>query len=94
MTGDRRGTAIPRVVFVTSETHRSSAGIDFERWALNGDFPGASTRVVHDPATDTLLYSSRHQDWLILIDHKTGDVLWKLGHDGDFTKRESTGDIF
>ena len=41
--------------------------------------------IVHDPATDTLLYSSRHQDWLILIDHKTGDVLWKLGHDGDFT---------
>ena len=28
----RRGTAIPRIVFVTSEAHRSSEGIDFERF--------------------------------------------------------------
>ena len=27
----------------------------FDRWALNGDFPGASTRVLYDPATDTTL---------------------------------------
>ena len=27
----------------------------FDRWALNGDFPGASTRVLFDPATDTTL---------------------------------------
>ncbi len=29
---DRRGTAIPRVVFVTSETHRSSDGLDFDHF--------------------------------------------------------------
>lgn len=28
----RRGTAIPRVVFVASETHRSAKGLDFERF--------------------------------------------------------------
>lgn len=28
-------------------------GVRFGRWALNGDFPGSSTRVVHDPGTDT-----------------------------------------
>ncbi len=27
----------------------------FDRLALNGDFPGASTRVLYDPATDTTL---------------------------------------
>jgi arylsulfate sulfotransferase len=35
-----------------------------------------------------LMYSSRHQDWLIKIDYNngngTGDVLWRLGVDGDF----------
>jgi arylsulfate sulfotransferase len=36
-----------------------------------------------------LLYSSRHQDWLIKIDYQdgagNGDVIWRLGKDGDFT---------
>ena len=40
--------------------------------------------IVHDPVTDTLLLSLRHQDWILAIDHKTGEVLWKLGDDGDF----------
>lgn len=40
--------------------------------------------VVYDAASDTLLLSMRHQDWILKIDHKTGEVLWKLGPDGDF----------
>lgn len=40
--------------------------------------------IVHDPETDTLLLSLRHQDWILCIDHKTGEVLWKLGKGGDF----------
>ena len=35
-----------------------------------------------------ILYSSRHQDWLIKIDYENGqgagDILWRLGNDGDF----------
>lgn len=35
-----------------------------------------------------LLYSSRHQDWIVKIDFHggqgTGDVIWRLGKDGDF----------
>ena len=34
----RRGTAIPRIVFVTSETHRSSDGLDFDRFAAFNDY--------------------------------------------------------
>lgn len=30
-------------------------GAGFDRWALNGDFPGASTRVLHDPERDLTL---------------------------------------
>lgn len=41
-----------------------------------------------------LLYSSRHQDWMIKIDYDggggSGRVLWKLGKDGDF--RLASGD--
>ncbi len=35
-----------------------------------------------------ILYSARHQDWLIKIDYRdgagAGDVIWRLGKDGDF----------
>jgi hypothetical protein len=35
-----------------------------------------------------ILYSSRHQDWIIKIDyadgHGSGGVIWRLGKDGDF----------
>ncbi len=35
-----------------------------------------------------LLYSSRHQDWVMKLDYEdgkgNGDVLWRLGPDGDF----------
>jgi hypothetical protein len=35
-----------------------------------------------------LLYSSRHQDWILKIDFRggqgPGDVIWRLGKDGDF----------
>jgi NAD(P)-dependent dehydrogenase (short-subunit alcohol dehydrogenase family) len=36
--GDRRGTAIPRVVFVTSEVHRSAEGLDWERFGAFADY--------------------------------------------------------
>jgi hypothetical protein len=35
---------------------------------------------------DGVIYVSlRHQDWILAIDHATGDLLWKLGDEGDFT---------
>lgn len=36
----------------------------------------------------SILYSARHQDWVIKIDYRngegSGDVIWRLGKDGDF----------
>ncbi len=40
--------------------------------------------IVYDAAQDVLLLSLRHQDWLVAIDHATGEVLWRLGEGGDF----------
>ena len=41
------------------------------------------------PSEGNLLYSSRHQDWLIKIDYNNGagtkNVLWRMGPGGDFT---------
>jgi hypothetical protein len=35
---------------------------------------------------DGIIYlSMRHQDWILAIDHATGEVLWRLGDEGDFT---------
>lgn len=40
-----------------------------------------------------ILYSTRHQDWVIKIDYRdglgNGNILWRLGLDGDFTINSS-----
>ncbi|MEM9452839.1 MAG: aryl-sulfate sulfotransferase [Myxococcota bacterium] len=41
--------------------------------------------LLYDPDDDTVLICLRHQDWLVQIDRATGDVLWRLGDEGDFT---------
>ncbi len=45
--------------------------------------------VIYSADDGNLLYSSRHQSWIIKIDYEdgkgNGDVLWKFGYQGDFT---------
>lgn len=45
--------------------------------------------VVYSPDDGDLILSSRHQSWVFKIDYRdgagTGNVLWKLGYQGDFT---------
>ena len=44
--------------------------------------------VVYDPDDGSLLFSLRHQSWILKIDYQngngSGDVVWKLGYQGDF----------
>ena len=35
-------------------------------------------------ADGTIYVSLRHQDWILAIDHASGDLLWRLGDEGDF----------
>jgi hypothetical protein len=37
-----------------------------------------------DVDNDLILLSMRHQDWIIAIDHATGEVVWHFGEEGDF----------
>jgi len=50
------------------------------------------------PSDGDLLASVRNQDWIAKIDYQngggTGDVLWRLGLDGDFVLAGSTGEPF
>jgi hypothetical protein len=41
--------------------------------------------IVYRADDDTILLSMRHQDWIIAIDHQTGEIRWHLGEEGDFT---------
>lgn len=48
-----------------------------------------SNALLYSPDDGNLLLSIRHQFWVIKIDyangHGSGDVLWRLGYQGDFT---------
>ena len=41
--------------------------------------------IWYDAGDDAILLSLRHQNWILKVDHQTGDVLWTLGDEGDFS---------
>jgi len=45
--------------------------------------------VLYSPDDRNLIISMRHQNWLVKIDYNngagTGEILWRLGYQGDFT---------
>ena len=47
-----------------------------------------SNSITYSPSDGNVLLSVRHQDWIIKIDYRdgagTGNVLWRLGKEGDF----------
>ena len=48
-----------------------------------------SNAVIYSPSDGNLLVSVRHQSWVIKIDYQdgkgSGNILWRLGYQGDFT---------
>jgi hypothetical protein len=48
-----------------------------------------SNAIIYSADDGNLIVSSRHQSWLIKIDYENGtgngNILWKLGYQGDFT---------
>lgn len=51
--------------------------------------------ILYSPGDGDLIISIRHQNWLIKIDYNngagTGDILWHLGYQGDFTLLNADG---
>jgi len=54
--------------------------------------------VAYDKADGNLLLSLRSQSWILKIDyrngHGSGDILWRLGPDGDFSMSGNSADWF
>ena len=53
--------------------------------------------IVYSPDDKDLIISMRHQFWVIKVDYNngqgTGDIVWKLGFQGDFTLQNGTDPI-
>jgi arylsulfate sulfotransferase len=53
--------------------------------------------IVYSPDEKDLIISIRHQFWVIKIDYNdgqgTGNILWKLGYQGDFTLQNGTDPV-
>jgi len=53
-----------------------------------------SNAILYSRDDGNLLLSMRHQHWIVKIDYKdgrgTGDIIWRLGHGGDFTLQNGT----
>jgi len=47
-----------------------------------------SNAIAYSPDDGNFLVSIRHQHWIVKVDYRdgagTGNILWKLGHEGDF----------
>jgi arylsulfate sulfotransferase len=47
--------------------------------------------LYYEPQDGSIIWSSRHQDWIMKVDYAsgtagaTGNILWRMGQDGDFT---------
>ncbi len=72
--------------------------LDINRHLLN--FPPDWTHtnaILYSPSDGDLVISMRHQSWLIKIDYAngtgTGNIVWKLGWQGDFTLLGGTDPI-
>lgn len=54
-----------------------------------------SNALLYSKDDHNLIVSIRHQNWLVKVDYNdgagTGDILWKLGYQGDFTLLNSDG---
>jgi arylsulfate sulfotransferase len=53
--------------------------------------------IVYSPSDGDLIVSSRHQSWVFKVDYHdgtgTGNILWRLGYQGDFTLQGGTSPI-
>lgn len=62
--------------------------LDVNRHPMNFPDWTHTNAVIYSPGDGNLLVSIRHQSWIVRVDYENGtgngDILWKLGEDGDF----------
>jgi arylsulfate sulfotransferase len=71
--------------------------LDVNRHPMNFPDWTHTNSVVYSPDDGDLIVSMRHQHWVIKVDYRdgagTGNILWKLGWQGDFTLHNGTDPI-
>lgn len=78
-------------------TTRKRVGSTGPFW--NSDYGMETSDWTHGNAVEpgkedgTLIASLRHQDWIVKWDAETGDLLWRLGPDGDFDMASGEGEF-
>jgi arylsulfate sulfotransferase len=54
--------------------------------------------IYYWPQTHDIIWSARHQDWVMKVDYQdgagTGNILWRMGLDGDFTFNNIANDAY
>ena len=63
--------------------------LDTSRHPMGGTDWTHSNAVIYSPDDGNLIISIRHQNWLVKVNYNNGagagDIVWKLGYQGDFT---------
>jgi arylsulfate sulfotransferase len=63
--------------------------LDTNRRPMNFPDWTHTNAILYSPDDGNLVVSIRHQNWIIKVDYSngagTGDIVWKLGYQGDFT---------
>jgi arylsulfate sulfotransferase len=71
--------------------------LDVNRHPMNWPDWTHSNAVVYSPSDHDLIVSIRHQSWVVKIDYNdgqgTGNILWRLGYQGDFTLQNGTDPV-
>ncbi|HVB32747.1 MAG TPA: aryl-sulfate sulfotransferase [Patescibacteria group bacterium] len=71
--------------------------LDLNRHPMNFPDWTHTNAVVYSPDDGDLIVSMRHQSWVLKIDYAdgqgTGNILWKLGYQGDFTLENGTDPV-
>jgi hypothetical protein len=67
--------------------------LDVNRHPMNFPDWTHANALFYVPEDGSVLLSIRHQHWIVKIDYAngsgSGDIVWKLGHEGDFTLLDS-----
>ena len=63
--------------------------LDTSRHPMGGTDWTHTNAVIYSPDDGNLIISIRHQNWLVKVNYNNGagagDIVWKLGYQGDFT---------
>ncbi len=97
-------TAVTGDVLIDLDTNRKPVWVwsEFDHLDVNRhpmSFPDwtHTNAILYSPSDGNLVISVRHQFWLIKIDYNNGqgagDIIWKLGWQGDFTLQGGTDPV-